>query len=85
MITCFGAETDRSGKPGINQAKVDQLFAQAQAYSDWWEACEGNAEILPLGEATGNASNAVKAVRDKADDYFMRCRLAAFDPRATGR
>lgn len=82
VITCFGAETDRSGKPGVNQAKVDQLFAQAQAYSDWWQECEGKPEILPLGEATGSASNAVKAVRPKLDDYFARCRLAAFDPRA---
>src|SRR5215471_11209424 len=36
IITCFGAETDRSGKPGITQAKADQFFAELEAHSTWW-------------------------------------------------
>ena len=82
VILCLGAETDRSGKPGVSQAKVDQFFTEAQAYADWWNKAEGDKAILPLGEATAAAAVAVKAVKSKADDYFMRCRLAAFDPRA---
>ena len=82
IIACLGAETDRSGKPGINQAKADQFFADAAAYSDWWKKAESDATILPLGEATASAAAAVKAVKAKVDDYFARCRLAAFDPRA---
>ena len=35
IMACLGSETDRSGKPGVNQAKVDEFFVQAQAYSDW--------------------------------------------------
>ncbi|MGD0351415.1 MAG: hypothetical protein ABSB84_14040 [Verrucomicrobiota bacterium] len=84
IIACLGPETDRSGKPGVSQAKVDQFFAEAQAYSDWWKNAEGNTKILPLGEKTPAATAAVKAVKAKVDDYFARCRLAAFDPRATG-
>ena len=38
--------------------------------------------ILPLGDATINAAAALNAVKAKMDDYFTRCRLAAFDPRA---
>jgi hypothetical protein len=34
IIACLGAETDRSGKPGINQAKADQFFADLQAFAD---------------------------------------------------
>ena len=45
-----------------------------------WEAAGGAAK--PLGEATEAASNAVAAVREKLDDFFVRCRLAAFDARA---
>lgn len=82
ILGCFGAETDRSGKPGISQAKVDQFFADAAAYSDWWKQGETDKALLPLGEATGAAAQAVKAVRAKVDDYFTRCRLAGFDPRA---
>ena len=28
-IVCLGPETDRSTKPGLNQAKLDQFFAEA--------------------------------------------------------
>src|SRR5262245_33562860 len=30
IIACLSSDTDRSGKPGINQARVDQFFAEAQ-------------------------------------------------------
>ncbi len=82
IIACLGAETDRSGKPGITQAKVDQFFADAQAYSDWWKKTEDDPKTLPLAAATADAAATFKAIRSKVDDYFTRCRLAAFDPRA---
>jgi hypothetical protein len=84
IMACCGVETDRSGKPGIGQAKADLFFFEAQAYSDWWKKAEGNTEILPLGQATAAASAAVNAVKIKVDDYFSRCQLAAFDPRSLG-
>jgi len=77
IITCYGAETDRSGKPGINQAKADQFFAELQAFADW-----SSQTVLPFGENTPAVAAAVRAVKAKVDDYFARCRLAAFDPRA---
>ena len=82
IMACLGIENDRSGKPGIGQAKADQFFAEAQAHSDWWKQAEGDKNVLPLGEATAAASAAVKAVKVKVDDFFARCRLAAFDARA---
>ena len=83
ILACLGAETDRSGKPGVGQAKVDQFFAACAAFSDWNKKAETDAaNILPLGDATAGAVAAVKTVKGKVDDYFSRCRLAAFDPRA---
>lgn len=82
VIACLGAETDRSGKPGVSQTKVDQFFAETAAYSDWWKKAESDAAILPLGEATASVVAATKAVKAKINDYFTRCRLAAFDARA---
>ncbi|MCL5099021.1 MAG: hypothetical protein M1608_16100 [Candidatus Omnitrophica bacterium] len=82
IMGCFGADTTRGCKPGISQEKVDRFFADAKAYSDWWEEAENNAAIFPLNESTASAAAAVKAVKSKVDDYFTRCRLAAFDPRA---
>jgi hypothetical protein len=82
IINCLGAATDVSGKPGVSQAKVDQFFAEAAAYSDWWKKAEADATVLPLGVNTEAAAAAVKAVKSKVEDYFARGRLAAFDPRA---
>ena len=84
ILAVFGAETDRSGKPGINQVKADAFFAEALAYSGWWKQAEGDQNILPLGEATAAAAAAVKAMKVKVDDFFARCQLAAFDARAIG-
>lgn len=82
IIACLGPEMDRSGRPGINQAKADHFFAEAQAYSDWWAKSETDPATRPLNGATEKAAAAFKAVKAKIDDYFTRCRVAAFDPRA---
>ncbi|MGO8675135.1 MAG: hypothetical protein ACLQVX_04615 [Limisphaerales bacterium] len=82
ILACSGADIDASGKPGVGQARVDQFFKDAAAYSDWWKRAEGNTAILPLGLATPLAAAAVKAAKAKVDDYFARCRFAAFEPRA---
>jgi hypothetical protein len=83
IINCLGAVTDRSGKPGINQGKVDQFFTELTAFSDWWLKAEANAAtVLPLGDATPAACSSFKAVKGKIDDFFARCRLGAYDARA---
>ena len=82
IIACLGPDPDRSGKPGIGKAKFEKFFQEAQAYSDWWKVAETNPAILPLGEATLSAAATLRAVRPKIEDYFTRCKLAAFDPRS---
>jgi hypothetical protein len=83
IIACIGPETDRSGKPGISRATVERFFVAAKAFMDWQGRAESDPAILPLGVATAAAAAALSAVRGKIDDYFVRCRLAAFEPRAT--
>jgi hypothetical protein len=83
IINALGAVTDRSGKPGVNQAMVDKFFADAQALSDWLKKAEGDAALTPAGAGTPEAMTAVNAVKAKVDDFFARGRLAAFDSRAT--
>jgi len=83
VIDGFGAAEDRSGKPGVDQDRVVAFFAAAQAVVDWHAQAEADAaNVLPLGEGTGAAAAVFDAVRDKVEDYFTRCRLAAFDERA---
>lgn len=82
IIATMGAVTDRSGKPGIDQAKVDAFLAECAALEAWHRKAEDDrANILPAGDATAGASAAMKAIKAKVDDYFGRCRLAAFDAR----
>jgi hypothetical protein len=45
-----------------------------------WEAA--GAAARPLGDATEAACATLAAVKEKLDDFFVRCRLAAFDQRA---
>jgi hypothetical protein len=82
ILACLGPDPDRSGKPGVSQAKLDQFFTEAQAFSDWWKTAETDPAILPLGSSTLTAAAVFQSIRPKVDDYFTRCRLAAFDPRA---
>lgn len=83
VIACLGAEIDRSGKPGIDQQGLDRFFAAVQHYADWWQAAEVDAaNVLPFGADTSTAYEALAALRPHVDDYFARCRLAAYDPRA---
>lgn len=82
IIACLGGSADRCGLPGVDQAKVDAFFADATAYLEWTKKPETDAAILPLGDKTAAASAAIKAVKSKVDDYFGRCRLAAFDARS---
>jgi hypothetical protein len=81
ILACVGGEADRSGQPGVSQAKADQFFTEAQSFADWWNRTETDSILLPLGQASLKAAAAYKAVKPKVNDYFTRCRLAAFDGR----
>lgn len=82
IIRCAGSVTDAGGEAGINQELSNKFFADAAAYSGWFKKGEGDAAILFLGEGTHAAADSFHAVKEKIDDYFTRCRLAAYDTRA---
>jgi hypothetical protein len=77
-LATVGSAVDRSGKPGIDQGLLDTFFARVQAYAAWLEQ---EAAVLTLGPDTSAAALSIAAVGAKIDDYFVRCRLAAFDGR----
>jgi hypothetical protein len=84
IMACIGSKADRSGLPGISQVEADQFFDEIQGYADWMRRQTDEATlILPLGEATPSAAEALKSVRSKVDDFFLRCRLTAFDPKSS--
>lgn len=79
IMALAGARPDRGGETGIGQAETDAFFAAVTAHAAWWDEAAAKPEILPLGEATLAAVQAVQGLKPKLDDYFFRCRLAAFD------
>ncbi|MEO7427377.1 MAG: hypothetical protein ABI036_19475, partial [Fibrobacteria bacterium] len=83
IIDCLGAVPDLSGKPGVGSEAIETFFGEVNAFGEWITRGEAEAmRTFPLGlEATAAAVTAIDAVKVKVDDYFGRCRLAAFDPR----
>ncbi|SDV50531.1 hypothetical protein [Chitinasiproducens palmae] len=82
IIDTQGPINDRNGEPGIDQARADAFFAQALQLDAWRRHALDEPDVLPLGDATRAAYDALAAVRDKIDDYFARGRVAAYDERA---
>ena len=81
-IAAVGSVMDRSGKPGIDAVKAEEFFGELARFDAWVSTSESEAaKILPAGPATAAAVAAMQAVKAKIDDYFGRCRLAAFEAR----
>lgn len=82
ILACVGAATDRSGEAGVSAELVTSFFAQAREFLAWWEQGERDPALLILGAETLTAVDSLRAVKAKVEDYFVRCRMAAYDPRA---
>lgn len=82
IMALVAAKPDRGGEAGIGKDEAEIFFAAIDAYLAWWNEAQNQPGILPLGEATLPAVEALQAVSAKVDDYFFRCRLAAYDPQA---
>lgn len=79
VITAVGSVTDRSGKPGIDKALAEQFFKDIDTHAGWLASGK---DARVLGDDTEAAADALRQVREKIEDFFTRCRLAAFDTRA---
>jgi len=73
---------DRAGDPGVSAEDVQGFFEALELRKSWQTAGEVP-ELQVLGERTAEAHAALVAVADKVEDYFARCRIVAFDDRAT--
>ncbi|NYE26826.1 hypothetical protein [Pigmentiphaga litoralis] len=82
ILDTQGGVKDYSDVIGVDKAMADAFFAQVDKLRAWHGTVSGDGTIMPLGDATKAAADAVAAVRAKIDDYFTRCRLATYDARA---
>lgn len=78
-----GSLTDRSGEEGINADHIEAFYTQVDELLAWQETSEPQDEKLyPLGADTATAAAILDKLEQKVNDYFVRCRLAAYDERA---
>jgi hypothetical protein len=84
IMRTHGSVPDRhKATPGIDRARAEAFFTEVQVARDWHaQADAGDATLMPLGDATLAAADAANKVQAKLDDFFARCRVAAFDAQA---
>lgn len=81
IIASLGGESDRGGDPGATAEAIERFYAEARAIADWWEAV-GKPETHPFGADTAARHELFRDLKPKVEDYFQRCRLAAYDGRS---
>ncbi len=80
IIATVGSVADRSGAAGVNADQVAAFYAACADYSAWMAAAEADKEnVFPYGDGTEAALAACEAVKVKVADWFIRCKLAAFN------
>jgi hypothetical protein len=81
VMTGVGGEKGCDGVDGVTREKVELFFAQLTAYLSRIVE-NADKDIAVLGERTAAACTALAQVRPKVEEFYARCRLAAFDARA---
>lgn len=82
IIDTQGAVKDQSGDDGIDRAKLDAFYKQVNDLQAWYAKVSGDPGVMPFGDATAAAADALNAIRAKVDDFFARARVASYDVRA---
>ena len=77
-IKTMGALPDRSGDEGVDAEKIEALYANCTDWTAWLAQT-----AQPYGDDTAAVVANYQALNEKVTDYFMRCKLAAFDGNAT--
>jgi hypothetical protein len=90
VMACFGATDDLTGSAGITEELLDRFLTAARDHLVWRAAAElpegeQQTALMPLGEATPQAREALEVVERKVDGFFARCRVLSFNARAAAR
>lgn len=77
-IHTIGTTPDRSGIDGVTAEQIEAFYTALADYAAW----NASRCALPYGDNTEAALSAYNALKEKIDDYFVRCKLAAFNASA---
>lgn len=83
ILTVLPGAADRNGKAGVDMATLQAFQGQAILLLEWQRRADADPSLSSPGIAA--AAAALVTVKAKVDDFFTRCRLAAFDSRAADR
>ena len=80
IISCTGGTDDISGAKGITRAQTEEFFKNAKALKEWRETgAKDDPKIFFLKDFTDAAAKSFMAVKDKINDYYLRCSLINYD------
>ena len=83
IINCTGGTDDISGVKGITKEQKEEFFTKAKELKNWRETAGlEDPKIFFLKDATDSAAKAFTKVKDKINDYFLRCSLINYDENA---
>jgi hypothetical protein len=71
---CVGTTKDVSGLDGVDQPRLDLFFKELDEYLAWSHKADSKFDLA--------AFESFRLIREKAEDYFARCALAAMDNRS---
>lgn len=82
LAAAYPGARDANNEPGVDQERLTQFSADLDALLAWQRQSSAALASLPFGPDAAAAGAAYAALAAKVDDYFSRCQLVAFDPKA---
>ncbi len=76
-LKVVGGKKDAGGDAGLDKALAQSFHDELAAWKAWRADVARAPHPVPETEAAWDALN---AIRERVDDFFLRCRLAAFAP-----
>lgn len=79
-VKTIGSTADRSGVDGVTAEQIEAFYTNCNDYMTWFTSEDENkATVFPYGDNTEAALAAYNALKEKVEDFFMRCKLTAFN------
>ncbi|MBQ2552394.1 MAG: hypothetical protein II563_06090 [Treponema sp.] len=79
IIDATGGADDISGDKGITRKQFEDFFNDLRALREWRELAQKDAPgIFFMGLATDSAASSYMAVKDKIDEFFLRCNVSSY-------
>lgn len=84
IMSTIGSVNDANGQPGINAELLEKFINEAKAYVEWYDKGslkkdQASTPVMIRGSETVPAYTAIKAIRNKIDEYFSHCKMLRID------